>query len=48
LQILHIQAGFSSQLCWVLHGIALPVVSEWCQESMDASGCGNVVVTEVL
>jgi hypothetical protein len=29
------RAGSFSPACWVLHCIALPVVSEWCQEAMD-------------
>jgi hypothetical protein len=35
LQIPHIQAGFISLPCPVLHRIAFPVVSQWCQEAMD-------------
>ena len=31
LQISHIQADFLSLLCPVLHRMAFPVVSEWCQ-----------------
>jgi hypothetical protein len=32
LQMAHIKARFSSPACWVLHRIALAVVSEWCQK----------------
>ncbi len=35
MQIPHIKAGFPSALCWVLHRIAFPVVSEWYQEAVD-------------
>src|SRR5215207_359731 len=35
LQIPHIQAGFISLPCPVLHRIAFPVVSEWCQQVVD-------------
>jgi hypothetical protein len=37
LQIPHIESGFSSPGCCVLHRIAFPVVSEWYQ-SRDAFG----------
>ena len=29
----HLYAGFFALLCHVLHRIAFPVVSEWCQNS---------------
>jgi hypothetical protein len=35
LQIPHIYAVFSSLACPVLHRIAFPVVSEWCQMFVD-------------
>ncbi len=35
LQIPHTQAAFLSLPCPVLHRIALPVVSEWCQTYVD-------------
>ena len=31
----HIQAGFFSEPCLMLHRIALAVVSEWCQKYAD-------------
>jgi hypothetical protein len=35
LQIRHRRRGSFSQPCPVLHRIAFPVVSEWCQEAVD-------------
>jgi len=40
LQIPHTQAGFSSPACYVLHRIALPVVSEWCQTGTSTAERG--------
>jgi hypothetical protein len=46
----HIYRGFLSLTCCVLHRIALPVVSKWCQESVDRMTpvAGTTVVTEVV
>jgi hypothetical protein len=36
LQNPHFYRGFLSPVCSVLHRIALPVVSEWCQKVVDS------------
>src|ERR671916_2837779 len=45
LQIPHILAAFSSPLCWVLHRIAFPVVSEWYQ---SVRICSRVAAAQSL